>query len=153
MPLYHAPRRFAMQLHAFDPLLRCVYDDKHSHFRIERKVTHGKTPSPSKFCSQSEYECARDGYTLVMRVRQNQLDERVFYTLWASDLQRHGGAQAVADHLDAIDSAKGVQQREAFLDYVDQGAREMFRYGNTVRTNPEHMPHLGKDLSIVAGSV
>ena len=141
MPLYTAPRQFVQRLHDFDPLLRVRFSDSENRYRIERRVgLHGYAPSPA-YGSPEDRKSAVEGYECVLRCRQNQLDDRVFFTLWHDDIWRLGGPDKYMDQLASEEADREAKRREQFLDRIETVTREAYRYMNTVRVVPESAAH------------
>lgn len=151
MGLYTAPRRIAQDLRRYDPHLRVRWSDGEAQWRIERQVGRA---NPSRLDTPGAYEdrrAAAEGYVLVLTCDHNQLDQRVLWHLWMNDVQRLGGAEAVAALMEEAEERDRLQARAAFLDRVGVSARDRWAYMNTVRTCPQ-WDHHTKDLSIVAGN-
>jgi len=55
-------------------------------WRIERKVSRGK--AWGEFGGEAERQMLLDGYVLCLRFLPNQMDSRVFYTLFIGDMHR-----------------------------------------------------------------
>lgn len=141
MPLFDAPKAFIEDLRRYDPALRCRWSDGRRSFLIERKVSRGRAFPPSEFGDPDEYRAASDGYMILMDVERECLDNRVFFTLWQSDIWRQGGADAVNDRIDRVQAEIFRESRVAFNDRNRQEAKAAFRYMNCVRTVPENAAH------------
>jgi len=128
MPLYSPPNHFIERLHVFDPLLRIRWSDVQSCWLIERKLTRGQWISPDIYTSMQyeDFVCARDGYVPVLFCEKTQLDERVFFTLWMGDIWRRGGAQTVADQMEANETQQQIASRAGWLDDVYNQAKEHY---------------------------
>ena len=149
MPLHSAPRSFVRLLKEFDPQLRIRFSDSENRYRIERRV---ERPRPPQYVRNPEdRKAAIEGYECVLRCKANQLDGRVFYTLWHDDIWRIGGADKYMDQLAREDADREMKRRERFLDLVEGKAREAYRYMNSVRTLPESKAHTARDMSINMG--
>lgn len=96
----------------------------------------------------AEHEAAADGHLILFEVERNSLDERVFYTLWMTDIERQGGAKAVSDAIDARYWKEREKAREDFRYYITHHARQRFRYMNRPHVLPEKFAHTAHDLSI-----
>ena len=137
-----SPQDLERELRARDPHLRLRRARAEDHYRIERKVRVGSAGwiDPSRFTNWDDYETARSGHCLIMKVRPNELDSRIFYTLWEGDIQRQGGAEKVYQKIMATYQERLEKSRNEWNDYVETCARDAFRYINTVRTVPEGYP-------------
>lgn len=162
---------FVNALRSFDSYLRCRWSTALDCYLIERKVSRGKPlaphvvaqdetvqelseqlraePSPSlrreldhriRFMAE-EYRAACDGYIVVLEVPQNCLDQRVFFTLWESDIWRRGGADVVNAEIDERMDAVPRKSRAVWMDEVRGRAKEAYRYMNRVRCVPEKFAH------------
>jgi len=171
MPLFQPPRTFQSRLRAVDPLLRCRWSDALGAYLIERRVTRGRPIAPKLLADDEaiqaleyereiadtpasrarvdrmlrfmaeEYRAACDGYVICFEADRECLDSRVFYTLWATDLERQGGADRVNDAIDARQAAGAAASRAAWISEVEWLAHEAWRYMNRVRTVPERCAH------------
>ena len=141
MPLYSAPTRFVADLRAYDPLLRVRWSDYWQEWRIERKITRGRWIDPSTYPEDhwDDYVAARDGYLCVLTCDQNQLDTRILQTLWASDVQRRGGAEVVDDGMRAHEAATFEAGREGFRDRVGEMAKDRYQWGNSLSPTKRHL--------------
>jgi hypothetical protein len=156
MPLYDPPKEFVTRLKDFDAALRIRWSDAEDRWRIERKISRGKWINPSTFHA-SRYEdiiSARDGYIPVLYCQQNELDERVFLSLWHMDIWRRGGSRRVADQMEARENGQRQSTRAQWLDDVWMAAKACKNYMNTVRTLDERHAHTAPrgGMSIVAGN-
>src|SRR3972149_8383350 len=101
MPMHLAPSGFVSRLKAYDKELRCRWSDREGRWRIERRIRAPRINlDPGLFANHEDYITAVEGYALIMRVDPSMLDNRVFETLWAGDLQKRGGAKRVSDELE-----------------------------------------------------
>ena len=153
MGIYHVEDGFVERLKGYDPYLRVRWGDQGQEWRIERKITSQKDLNPASFASHDDWITAKDGYCLILKVPHGALDERVFYTLWAGDMWKHGGAKHIADTLDDAYGERLNKSRAAWLDQIDHAARESYTYANTVRTVPESHLHTAPvgGMSIAGG--
>ena len=87
-PVSSVSQQFTDRLAAYDPLLRLRWGQQTGMWRVERKIMRGGWYSPAHAVGMDDYHCTRDGYILVLEFRSNEMDERVFYTLWVSDMHR-----------------------------------------------------------------
>ena len=142
------------RLKAFDTDLRAVESLPYFHFysldrlallvpehkfRIERKLpTHVRViiDPPNPLQDPSDRRAALERYVLLFDVHPNQMDDRIFYTLWATDMAHTTPHRKAAEIVGRITRARERSKRE-FHDLVEVGARETYRYMNTVRTLPE----------------
>ena len=131
-------------LHNFDRDLRLRWSDAQNRWRLERKVSRGVMWPPSELETPSAMEdrrSASEGYILVSLIEHNALSDRLIPVLRQSDIWSNGGAEAVADAMDRMDTSQKYLMRQMVLDYAEAKARERFRYMNTVRTVPEKQAH------------
>jgi len=135
------------QLHAYDEWLRLRYGFAEKVWRVERKIRYGTYFNPGMFASPDDWECATDGYCLIMRVPKQEdtlqtstgelthlnsgLDQRILYSLWSGDMQRQGGAGAVADKLDNAYYGRLAKSRAAWGDKTEYLAKERWSSMNT----------------------
>lgn len=132
MPLFDAPKSFVRRLQSFDPLLRVRWSDWEQRWRIERRITRGKSMDPGLFLA-SDYEefvarCA--GYLPILFCRKEQLDERVFETLYMADMHRQGGAVRVHEEAERMAEEKRQRSRARWLDDIYYKAKERWNYAN-----------------------
>ena len=162
---------FLNALRSFDSFLRCRWSTALDCYLIERKVSRGKPLAPLVVANDEtvqvlgeelraepspllrreldhrirfmveEYRAAVEGYVIVLEVPQNCLDERVFFTLWESDIWRRGGAEKVNTEIDERQDAVPRKSRAVWMDEVRGRAKEAFRYMNRVRCVPEKFAH------------
>jgi len=141
MPLMTPPRDFVKRLQAYDPRLRVVWSDKQWCWRVERRLRFPGFVNPDYFSDADDRHSAQDGYMLVFPVGRNDLDERVLMTLYLGDLWRRGGANKVADELEAKEAAAKDRHHAAFMDDNEYRAREYWTHLNTVRTLSDKHRH------------
>ena len=84
----------------------------------------------------SDRRAALERYILLFDVWPNQMDDRIYYTLWATDMAHTTPARKADEIVNRIKRARERSKRE-FHDLVETSAREMYRYANAVRTLPE----------------
>jgi hypothetical protein len=92
---------------------------------------------------QDEYVAARDGYVEVLRCRKEQLDDRVFFTLWYTDIWRRGGAARVEQGLRAHEEAVKAGRRAKWLDDIYTMAVERYNFANML-SSTKHELHPDK---------
>lgn len=146
MPLFTPPKGFVSRLRAYDHLLRVRWSDFEWRWRIERKITFGRSIDPGQF-KERHYEefvarCA--GYVPILFAQKNQLDNRVIFTLWAADIQRQGGAEAVAKRKDEEEEAYRMKSRARWLDDVYGQAKDYYNFMNSLTPTQRS---LGKQLA------
>lgn len=161
MPLLEVPKTFLEDLRRYDPALRCRWSDVRQAFLIERKVSRGKGFPPPAMIDTADPECrittqeaeqynreawddwvaANDGYTNVMQVERECLDNRVLFTLWQGDIWRQGGADVVNERIDRVQAEIRRESRADFNDRNREIGKDCWRYVNTVRTVPERFAH------------
>ena len=134
MPLYSPPKSFMTRLQCYDPLLRVRWSDFEERWRIERKIVHARSIDPALFKEQhyEEFCARREGYVPVLYCHKEQLDNGVLLTLYAADIQRQGGAAAVAKRLDEEESAYRRKSRARWLDDVYLQARDYYNIANSL---------------------
>jgi len=145
MSLYDAPKSFVRRLQAYDPLLRIRWSDWEQRWRVERRLTHARSIDPGLF-REHQYEefIARcDGYIPALYCQKEQLDERVFFTLWCNDIQRHGGGKAMADLLEREEAAYRSKSRAKWLSDVYDQAKDYYGLMNSLTPTQRT---LGKQL-------
>ena len=118
------------RLTEYDEFLR-VREGCKGQYRIERKISHGRPLNPALFADWDDYVCAREGYCLILRVWPSQMDQRIFYTLWAGDMQRQGGSNKVCDRLDDAYYNRLEKSSAAWGDKVEWQAKERWNSWNT----------------------
>ena len=107
--------------------------------RIERKLPDRVRviiDPPNPLQDPSDRRAALERYILLFDLWPNQMDDRIYYTLWATDMAHTTPARKADEIVNRIKRARERSKRE-FHDLVEVGAREMFRYANRVRTLPE----------------
>lgn len=85
---YGLPKWITRRLCEYDPLLRLRWGHQEGYWRVERRVKHGTDFDPRYATTDDDYEMMRDGYMIALKFRPNEMDERIFYTLWMSDMHR-----------------------------------------------------------------
>ena len=141
MALFTAPTRFVQRLNATDSHLRIRWSDYEERWRIERKITFGQSIDPNLF-KETQYEeflARREGYIPVLYCGREQLDERVFFTLWVNDIQRRGGGKQVADVLEREEEAYRTISRAKWLDDIYVQAKERYDYANTLSASKRQL--------------
>ena len=84
----------------------------------------------------SDRRAALERHILVFDLWPGQMDERIFYTLWATDIAGAPPARKAREIVDRIQNARARSKRE-FQYMVEGEAKEMYRYANAVRTLPQ----------------
>lgn len=145
---------FMERLTSYDDMLRVKWGHQLGEWRIERKIRRSYYIPPELFSNQDDYQCAKDGYCLVLSLLPNQLDDRVFYTLWCGDIQAQGGANRVADKMDADYFARYEKGKRQTGERLEDAARERYDYMNRVRTVTEDKCHTAPKggMSIMGGT-
>ena len=123
-------KEIATRLKDYDEHLR-LREGVQGEWRIERKIRHGMSMNPENFRHWDDYVTAREGYCLILRLQSNQMDQRIFFTLWANDMQRRGGAKAVCDNLDDAYYSRLEKSSAAWGDKVEYQAKERWQSWNT----------------------
>lgn len=133
-------------LRRYDPLLRCRWGNHAQRWVIERKVPERvgsrmkllALPVPPKPPDDlpEKLEAWRrrlerraswvSGYEDVMFVHPSLLDERIVATLAATDSQRAGGFDKLADALDAEDAADEAAADRQVDAYVESASRDAY---------------------------
>ena len=91
---------------------------------------------PNPLQDPSDRRAALERYVLLFDLWPNQMDGRIFYTLWATDMADTTVDRKARAIVRRITDARERSKRE-FRDLVEVNAREMFRYANAVRTLPQ----------------
>jgi hypothetical protein len=136
------PRDFVRRLRQYDDQLDCRWSDVRSCWLIERKV-----PDQSELLGgvgnvdAEDHLSAAKRCIILFEVDRNALDQRVFYTLWQSDMRRLGGSEAVCDEIDKKYFAAIAKNKEEYRYFVRHHARERFKYMNRPRTLDEKVAH------------
>lgn len=128
IPLYTPPKSFCERLKEFDSALRVRWSDHETRWRVERKITRAQWVNPSTY-HESLYEdfvSAREGYVPVLFCEHNQLDDRVFFTLWMGDMWRRGGATRVAEQMEDREAYRAHRKRAGWLEDVYNQAKEHY---------------------------
>jgi hypothetical protein len=142
MPSLDVPRDFLRRLTAYDSDLDCRWSDHRSCWLIERKVPERSTLAGGQgHVDLEDHLSAAARKIILFEVDRNALDERVFYTLWQTDMRRQGGADAIADEIDRKYYAAIAKNDADFRDLVRHKARERYRYKNRIRTLKESEVH------------
>jgi len=148
MPLFDAPSRFVKKIREYDPRLRVIWSDKKGCWRVERRLRYPGFVNPAYFSDGDDRRSAQDGYMLVFTAGKEQLDDRVLLTLYVGDTWRRGGANRIADELEAKEQAAKDHQHNSFMDDNEYRAREYWKSINTVRTLDDKHRHERHNLSI-----
>ena len=130
---FDVPRWLLEDLRTYDPMLRVVWDRKDEYWRIERKTRRNWAPNPEggTYTSPQDWECARDGYVIVLRVPYDCLDRQVLHALFAGDIQRRGGHRRVAAEMEAEEARRFEKSRRDYSDTIDHKSRERWTGWNT----------------------
>ena len=91
---------------------------------------------PNLLQDPSDRRAALERYVLLFDLWPNQMDSRIFYTLWATDMADTNPGRKALEIVNRIKSAR-EKSRAEFGDMVAGNAREAYRYMNTVRTLPQ----------------
>jgi hypothetical protein len=91
---------------------------------------------PNPLQDPSDRRAALERYALLFDLWPNQMDGRIFYTLWATDMADTNPGRKALAIVNRIKLAR-EKSRAGFVDMVEGNAREMFRYANAVRTLPQ----------------
>ncbi len=143
------PREVEEQIHAYDEWLRLRWGKEMKQWRLERKIRYGTYFNPGMFDSYDDWECANQGYCLVLRIPKqvdnlysptlggslthvhDGLDGRIIYTLWQGDIARRGGSRQVADEMDNAYYGRLGKSKAAWGDKLEYLARERWNSMNT----------------------
>lgn len=141
IPLFDAPKSFVRQLKSFDPLLRIRWSDWEERWRLERRITHARSIDPGLFLATDyeEFVARRDGYLPILFCRKEQLDERIFETLWMADMHRHGGAKRMHDEAERMEVERRTKSRAKYLDDVYYKAKERWNYANSLSSQKRQL--------------
>lgn len=138
MPALDVPREFLKRLTAYDSALDCRWSDHRDCWLIERSIPERSTLAGGQgHVDIEDHASAANRKIILFEVDRNALDERVFYTLWQTDMRKQGGADAIADEIDRKYFAAVAKSDEEFRYFVRHKARERYRYKNTIRTLKE----------------
>ncbi len=142
MALLDTPREFLRRLKAVDSDLDCRWSDHRSCWLIERTIPERSTLMGGQgHVDIEDHTSAAARKIILFEVDRNALDDRVFFTLWATDMRRQGGADAVCDEIDKKYFAAIAKRKEEFRYFVRHHARARYRYKNAIRTLPENAAH------------
>ena len=107
--------------------------------RLERRLPDSVRviiDPPNPLQDQSDRRAALERHILMFNVWPNQMDSRIFYTLWATDSHRATADRQMQAIVDRIQRTR-AKAKEEFGFMVGAEAREMYRYANAVRTLPQ----------------
>ena len=107
--------------------------------RIERKLPDAVRviiDPPNPLQDPSDRRAALERYILCFPCWPNQMDDRIFYTLWATDTHRTRPGEMADAIVNRIKNARAKAKNE-FGDLVTASAKEMYRYANAIRTLPQ----------------
>ena len=141
------PKEVETQIQTYDSWLRLRWGVAENQWRIERKIRYGTFFHPGMFMSHDDFECANEGYCLVLRIPKQAdvintslgqilhvhdgLDGRIEYTLWQGDIARRGGSRKVADEMDNAYYGRLARSKDAWGDKLEYLARERWNSMNT----------------------
>lgn len=135
MPALDVPREFLKRLTNYDSDLDCRWSDFRGCWLIERRIPERSTLAGGQgHVDIEDHTSAAARKIILFEVDRNALDERVFFTLWQTDMRKQGGADAIADEIDRKYFAAIAENDEEFRYFVRHKARERYRYKNTIRT-------------------
>jgi len=126
-PVRGVPQWFKDKLHDFDDKLRCRWGRQDDMWRVERKVTRGQ--GWMEFGTEDDMEMMRDGYVLCLRFRQNQMDNRVFYTLFMGDMHR---IRKYADQMEEREKEEIMAKRKRYSDENEYAAKQWWTTMNSL---------------------
>ena len=124
---YNVPQWFAESLHDFDEKLRIRWGHQEGNWRIERKVTRGKAWAESMGDDDREMRAA--GYVLCLRFLPNQMDRRVFYTLFVGDMWR---VRKYIDQMERREVDEIMAKRRRYSEENEYAAKEWWTTMNTL---------------------
>ena len=107
--------------------------------RIERRLPdHVRViiDPPNPLQDPSDRRAALERYVLLFDLWPNQMDSRIYYTLWATDMADTNPGRKALEIVNRIKRARERSKRE-FHDLIEVNARDMYRYANRVRTLPQ----------------
>lgn len=146
MPALDAPREFLKRLQDYDSALSCRWSDLRHCWLIERKIPErSQLAGGQGHVDMEDHVSAAARKIILFEVDRNALDDRVFFTLWQTDMRRQGGADAINAEIDRKYYAALAKGKERWRYYVRHHARERCRYANTVRTLKESEAHSGPE--------
>jgi hypothetical protein len=146
MAALDVPRAFLARLTAYDSALDCRWSDHRSCWLIERRIPDRSTLAGGQgHVDIEDHTSAAARKIILFEVDRNSLDERVFYSLWKTDMRKQGGADGIADEIDRKYYAAIAKNKAEFRYYVRHHARERYRYNNAIRTLPESAALNGRE--------
>ena len=107
--------------------------------RMERKLLdHVRViiDPPNPLQDPSDRQAALERHILVFNVWPNQMDNRIFYNLWATDSHKATADRQMQAIVDRIQRTR-ARAKDEFGFMVEAEGREMYRYANAVRTLPQ----------------
>jgi hypothetical protein len=141
MATHTPPSGFVNRLKSYDKELRCRWSEE-GEWRVERRIRPPRINlDPLLFAKHEDFVTALEGYALILRVPPSMLDNRVFETLWAGDIQRQGGGEKVADAMENAYNERLEKAMEKWGEEVEIAAKERWEYANRVRTLRESEVH------------
>jgi len=126
-PVSGVPKWFKDQLHDFDIMLRIVWGRQDGMWRIERKCRRGH--AYFEFTTQDDYNMVRDGYVLCLRFYPNQMDQRVFHTLFMGDMWR---VQKYAAEMEQREIEEIMARRKRYSDENEYAAKQWWTTMNSL---------------------
>lgn len=138
---YSVPRTIIKELQDYDPALRLRWGRAEGIVRVERKVRrkYAYVPPVENF---DDFVMIRDGYTLLFKFPPlEHLWPLVIYSVARTDLRRLGGADALADDLEAREQYENARKAWNRRDDFRVLSRDLYRHMNTVKTCPEGATH------------
>lgn len=137
---YSIPDRFVREIHDYDPALRIRWGHAEGRVRVERRVRHA--PAPSQATPFDDATALREGYMLVLKFLPYEHNwPLILFTLAQTDLQRLGGAKALAARLENQEQYEKARRQWNRRDDFRVMGRELYRIMNTIRTVPEGAGH------------
>jgi len=124
---YDVPAWFQERLHDFDNKLRIRWGYVEGNWRIERKVSRGQ--AWAEFGGDDERQMVEDGYVLCLRFLPNQMDSRVFYTLFIGDMHR---IRKYVDKMEQREADEIMYKRRKYSEQNEYAAKQWWTTMNSL---------------------
>lgn len=139
---YSIPDYIIAEIKDYDPDIRLRWGKAEGLVRVERRVRRARldyvppiTEDPRMY---DDAQMIRDGYVLVLKFPPLEHNwPLVLYTLALTDIPRLGGAENLADDLEAQELYEKARRQWNRRDDFRVMGRDLYRIMNTVRTSPE----------------
>lgn len=150
---YSIPDHFIKELHEYDPKIRVRWGQGERLVRLERKVRahmsngfelkgDGEVDEAVAARLFDDYQTIKDGYQLLTKFEPLETNwPKILYTLALTDMQRLGGAAAVAKALEDKEDFEKARRTWNRRDDFRHMATDLYRHMNTIKTCPEGAGH------------